>query len=84
MRLAAILLLITSLGAEGRPLTLGGTSVAVPFVTGATALLWSAFPYASAASIKLAATEAWRRPTIVPPLLNAAAAYDALAAHARR
>ena len=35
---------ITSLGAEGQPLTLGGTSVAVPFVTGAIALLWSEFP----------------------------------------
>ena len=47
---------ITSLGAEGQSLTLGGTSVAVPFVTGATALLWSAFPSATAAHIKLAVT----------------------------
>ena len=48
---------ITSLGAEGRPLTLGGTSVAVPFVTGTIALLWSEFPAATAAQIKLAVTQ---------------------------
>jgi subtilisin family serine protease len=71
---------ITSLGAEGAPLTLSGTSVAAPFVTGAIALLWSEFPQASAASIKLAVTQASRprRNTIVPPLLNAALAYQAL------
>ena len=32
---------ITSLGVNGQPLSLSGTSVAVPFVTGAMALLWS-------------------------------------------
>ena len=43
---------ITSLGATGKPLTLGGgTSVATPFVTGAIALLWSAFPTATAAQV---------------------------------
>src|SRR5262249_243591 len=31
---------ITSLGAEGKSVTLGGTSAAAPFVTGAIALLW--------------------------------------------
>ena len=45
---------ITSLGADGESLTLGGTSVAAPFVTGATALLWSVFPSASAAEIQWA------------------------------
>jgi len=91
---------ITSLGAEGQPLTLGGTSVAVPFVTGAIALLWSEFPGATAAQIKLALmrqpqnfrqtgapiqnklalTRALtsRRASVVPPLLNAAAAYRIL------
>jgi subtilisin family serine protease len=71
---------ITSLGAEGRPLTLGGTSVAVPFVTGAAALLWSEFPAATAAQIKLAMLQASapRRPSVVPPLLDALAAYQAL------
>ena len=69
---------ITSLGAEGQPLTLGGTSVAAPFVTGATALLWSEFPSATAAQIKLAVTQAStpRRASVVPPLLDAAAAYQ--------
>src|SRR5439155_27119825 len=71
---------ITSLSAEGQPLTLGGTSVAVPFVTGAIALLWSEFPAASAAQIKLAVTQAAmpRRASVVPPLLNAWAGYQAL------
>jgi len=71
---------ITSLGAEGKPLTLGGTSVAVPFVTGTIALLWSEFPTTTAAQIKLAITQAstLRRASVVPPLLNAAAAYQIL------
>jgi subtilisin family serine protease len=77
---------ITSLGSEGQPLTLGGTSVAVPFVTGAIALLWSEFPTANATQIKRAVTQgsAPRRATVVPPLLDAAAAYQMLlTAHAR-
>jgi subtilisin family serine protease len=71
---------ITSLGANGNPLTLSGTSIATPFVTGAIALLWSAFPYATAGQIKLAVTQAHlqRRATVVPPLLNAWAAYQTL------
>jgi subtilisin family serine protease len=71
---------ITSLGAEGKPLTLGGTSVAAPFVTGAIALLWSEFPTATATEIKLAATHARipRRTTVVPPLLDAWAAYQTM------
>jgi subtilisin family serine protease len=78
---------ITSLGAEGQSLTLGGTSVAAPFVTGATALLWSAFPSATAAHIKLAVTHGStpRGASVVPPLLDAAAAYQLLlAANARQ
>lgn len=72
---------VTSLGAEGKPLILGGTSVAAPFVTGAIALLWSAFPNASATEVKLAVTQAHtrRRTTVVPPLLDAWAAYQFLA-----
>ena len=71
---------IISLGAHGKPLTLGGTSVAAPFVTGAIALLWSEFPTARAASIKFAATQAHvpRRSTVLPPLLDAWTAYQAL------
>jgi subtilisin family serine protease len=71
---------ITSLGAEGKPLTLGGTSAAAPFVTGAVALLWSEFPNASAAAIKLAITQPYsrRRYTVVPPLLDALMSYQSL------
>ena len=71
---------VTSLGAQGEPLTLGGTSAAAPFVTGAIALLWSEFPAATATEVKLAATRASmpRRTTVVPPLLDAWAAYQAM------
>jgi subtilisin family serine protease len=70
---------ITSLAAAGGTLRLGGgTSVATPFVTGAIALLWSAFPSATAMQVKFAVTQAFepRRTTVVPPLLNAWAAYQ--------
>jgi Subtilase family len=71
---------VTSLGAHGKPLTLGGTSAAAPFVTGAIALLWSEFPAATATEVKLAVTRASspRRMTVVPPLLDAWAAYLAM------
>jgi subtilisin family serine protease len=73
---------VTSLGAEGTPLALRGTSVAAPFVTGTIALLWSEFPDAGAAEVKSAVTGvgyARRRTTVVPPLLDAWAAYEAMA-----
>jgi subtilisin family serine protease len=71
---------ITSLSSEGQSFTFAGTSVAVPFVTGAIALLWSEFPAATAAQIRLAITQATtlRRTSVVPPLLDAAAAYQIL------
>jgi subtilisin family serine protease len=70
---------ITSLGADGRPFTSGGTSAAVPFVTGTIALLLSMFPEAGIGEVKLAATRAdLRRATVVPPLLDAWAAYELL------
>jgi subtilisin family serine protease len=78
---------VISLGAEGRLVTLGGTSVAAPFVTGAIALLWSEFPAVGAAQIKLAVTQAAapRRPSVIPPLLDAMAAFQALSlANGRR
>jgi subtilisin family serine protease len=78
---------ITSLGAGSKPLTSGGTSAAAPFVTGAIALLWSEFPNASAADLKLAITQtsSGRRNTVVPPLLDAWGAYQSLlTTHARR
>jgi subtilisin family serine protease len=73
---------VTSLGAEGKPLTLGGTSVATPFVTGAIALVWSLFPAASGAELRLAFLQAHAqtRATVTPPLLNAWAVYQAMLA----
>ena len=77
---------ITSLGIQGASLTSGGTSVAAPFVTGAVALLWSEFPDATAAHIRLAVTTAHsaQRTTIIPPLLDAWAAYQAMMGDSRR
>jgi subtilisin family serine protease len=71
---------IASLGADGEPQTSTGTSAAAPFVTGAIALLWSEFPSASAARIKVAVTQSRKSPrrTIAPPVLNACAAYEAI------
>ena len=70
---------VTSLGITD-PLTMGGTSAATPFVTGAVALTWSEFPGASAAEVRSAVTQAAapRRTAIVPPLLNAWASYQAM------
>jgi subtilisin family serine protease len=69
---------ITSLGTNGKPHTLGGTSAAAPFATGAIALLWSEFPSAQASQIKVAITHAGsvRRRAIAPPVLDAWAAYQ--------
>jgi subtilisin family serine protease len=74
---------ITSLGVNGRPPTFGGTSAAAPFVTGAIALLQSIFPKATAAEVRFAVTGAHapRRPAVVPPLLDAWAAYQVMAGH---
>ena len=71
---------VSSLGAEGEPLTLGGTSAAAPFVTGAVALLWSEFPNASAADLRLAITRpaSGRRNTVIPPLLDSWLSYQSL------
>ncbi len=54
-----------------------GTSVAAPFVTGALALLWSLIPDAAASDLKQAIlrVHASRRPSIVPPLLDAERAF---------
>jgi subtilisin family serine protease len=70
---------ISSLSASGGHSTFSGSSAAVPFVTGAMALLWSVFPAASASQIRLAVTSGrTRRRSVTPPLLDAWAAYQAL------
>jgi subtilisin family serine protease len=72
---------ITSLGSVGDPIVSGGTSAAAPFVTGAIALVWSLFPAATGADVRLALTRAHAgaRTTVTPPLLNAWATYQTLA-----
>ena len=68
---------VTSLGADGQPVASGGTSAAAPFVTGTIALLWSMFPEASTADVKSAVVRSdLRRASVVPPLLDAGAAYQ--------
>jgi len=63
----------------------GGTSVAAPFVSGAIALLWSEFPSATASDIWLAVTQSagFVRRSVVPPLLDAWAAYHYIASRQR-
>jgi len=72
---------ISSLGADGKQLSLGGTSAAAPFVTGAIALLCSEFPSATVGQVKNAVTQCYalRRTALVPPVLNAWAAYQLMA-----
>ena len=71
---------ITSLGTEGQPVTLAGASIAAPFVTGTIALLQSEFHDATLSAIRFALTQEYstRRTSLVPPLLNAWAAYQFL------
>jgi subtilisin family serine protease len=72
---------ITSLAVGEGTQTGDGTSAAAAFVTGAIALLWSEFRSVSAPLMRRIITEggAPRRAAIAPPLLNAWAAYVALA-----
>lgn len=57
-----------------------GTSMAAPFVTGATALLWSLYPRASAQDVRRAVLQLPRRPRrrLIPPLLDAEASWRLL------
>jgi subtilisin family serine protease len=69
---------VTSLRPDGTPVSLGGTSVAAPFVTGTVALLLSEFPTASATELLLSVrgTQKPNRTAIVPPLLDAWSAHQ--------
>jgi subtilisin family serine protease len=71
---------ITSLAPPDGVATWSGTSAATPFVTGAAALLWSALPGASVDALRHALLSTGRGPrtTVVPPRLDAWAAYTAL------
>src|SRR5574337_129513 len=78
---------VTSLGSEGKPITLGGTSAAAPFVTGAIALISSLFPAARGGELRLAVANAHaqRRRAVTPPVFDAWSAYQAvLATHPAR
>lgn len=77
---------ITSLGVNGKAPIFGGTSAAAPFVTGAIALLQSISPDATSAELKMGMTlgHLLRRSAVVPPLLDAWAAYKIIqTAHSR-
>jgi subtilisin family serine protease len=71
---------IRTLGPGGQWLGVGGTSAAAPFVTGTVALLLSEFPHARATDIRRALTgnHISTRTGVVPPLLNASAAYHTM------
>jgi len=71
---------IKSVKSGGGLESFNGTSAAAPFVSGTIALLWSEFPRATAADLKTAVTHPAgnRRTSIVPPLLDAWAAYQVL------
>ncbi len=73
---------ISSLGTNGEPRSFHGTSAAAPFVTGTIALLLSEFPSATDTDVKLALLQGvgGRRSSVVPPVLDAAAAYHRMAA----
>jgi subtilisin family serine protease len=67
---------ITSLAPDGSTVDASGTSFAAPFVTGASALLFSADPRATGATVRTALTQSpRRRRSVVPPLLDAWSAY---------
>lgn len=74
---------ISSACSTGGYMTMTGTSVAVPFVTGAIALLWTSFPDLSACEIRNAILlpDAARK-SVVPPLLDAERSWRALAGNA--
>ena len=58
-------------------LSVSGTSIATPFVTGAIALMASLFPNLSPLELKRILAETYKRDrTIIPPLLNAESFFN--------
>jgi Subtilase family len=72
---------VTSLGTNGEQRGWDGTSVAAAFVSATAALLCSEFPQARPQQVQTAIAQSadGRRRTIVPPLLDAWAAYRLMA-----
>jgi subtilisin family serine protease len=76
---------VVSLTPGGGVAQFAGTSAAAPFVSGTVALLCSQFPHATGATVRAAVqASAGPRRSIVPPLLNASAAYRILTAMSER
>jgi subtilisin family serine protease len=70
---------VVSTAAGGGFGEISGSSAAAPFVAGTLALLWSLFPAASAAQLRIAvAGNGSRRPSLVPRRLDAEAIYRRL------
>ena len=71
---------IESLSTTSMPATRSGTSIAVPFVTGALALLWSLFPNADGAQIRSAIRQpsSRQRTSVLPPILDVEASHRVL------
>jgi subtilisin family serine protease len=71
---------LPTIAGNGRPMLMGGTSTAAPFVTGALALLRAAFPSSGGAHVRhaLVAGARGRRSTVIPPLMDAWGGFEVL------
>ena len=69
---------VTSITPDGSLATLSGTSFAAAIVSGACALLWSAFPRAGRHEIAWGITGPRRRTSVAPPCLDAWMTYRRL------
>jgi hypothetical protein len=70
---------VRSTAAGGDYISMSGTSVAVPFVTGTIALLWGLFPETTAAEMRQAILRpSLPRRSVSPPLLNGRESWQAL------
>ncbi|WP_443067954.1 S8 family serine peptidase [Streptomyces sp. NBC_01356] len=69
---------LTSISTTGPLVTRSGTSYAAAVVSGACALLWSAFPGAAAHEVRQAIVGPGKRTSTCPPRLNSWAAYHHL------